>query len=701
MEELHELESLLVRYPHEPRLLELKKQLESVKVSLLEANPEYGDFLYWRAPLPDIDFELPSLDLVHERIQTLSRRVETLKRPVEPAVPKPKLVTQDSTIRDGDDSIFVPFGDGWVSLDFLKTKMQEQAPEVRSSTPVPAAKQPETPSLSPVSPNVPSTLSSSAVPATSLSAVPSTVSSSVVQQTTVTQHVTNVNVTHIHHNVIQAPPQQRQPVQNTQFVQNQSFQQRSIRIVEDVIQKREQSPERPMHVNIQVNHRPDVKVTPPRPSFALSTQALHQVSSARNSVVGLSPRPLATVDMMPPAPMDLSAPHQPRSSAVSVRVPQRRVSETFDPPYVHQQIERPSASQTTLNPESIESILGETNNGSLKLSSQDDNQARRKRIWNRLFRYLHLVRSIIVCGFGINAALKALKSDPVFKLGASPVFVANIVFLCFETGIAFFEATTTIWALVADHDLLTDIVPLVLNVGLQIYSYLGERLSFLEWSKPMYQNYVLLVLYGVTLAYTILFHALRRWALLVFSKKAPTLATFFVIKCLLLIMDLVTQGLLLYSVLVYYGLQLFGDAVALRLAISIVFLSPMVTLATNSLVNFPIHFYFMKLKLVMNGFFESVSWHRLFKSASQKTFQHPFVVFNGILSIYVFASTFWILSTINGTTLDSFSQVSTFLQIDSKTMITRLVQVNILANYGFGILSTIVFWVYTLLTLLF
>jgi hypothetical protein len=98
-------------------------------------------------------------------------------------------------------------------------------------------------------------------------------------------------------------------------------------------------------------------------------------------------------------------------------------------------------SDTTLNYQNAEEILGEGSQTTLT-----------KRLTNRLFskenekkdtmcfRALNLIRAIVIASFAINSSYKALQTEEVQCLGASPVYMACICFLALDIIVAFVKA---------------------------------------------------------------------------------------------------------------------------------------------------------------------------------------------------------------------------------------------------------------------
>lgn len=206
-----------------------------------------------------------------------------------------------------------------------------------------------------------------------------------------------------------------------------------------------------------------------------------------------------------------------------------------------------------------------------------------------------------------------------------------------------------------------------------------------------------------------MFHTFRRWKLLTFSKKAPVLGWLLVIKALLLLLDVATQGLFLYCVLVRFSSNIFkSNGAAIPVMLSIIISSPFITLATNSLINIPLHYWFLKLKLRSNQVKETISFKRILKSAFYQSFHHWMVVLCGLGGLYVFAATFWLLQVVKNpsilidiTSVSGVSNVYSFLQIGSNSYLAILVQINVICNYGVGVLTAICFWVLTLLSIVY
>lgn len=230
---------------------------------------------------------------------------------------------------------------------------------------------------------------------------------------------------------------------------------------------------------------------------------------------------------------------------------------------------------------------------------------------------------------------------------------------------------------------------------------MADRISIYDVSNPLYFNWILLLIFAGSMCITIAFHTYRHWQQLTFSKKAPVLASVFVVKAALLFLDLITQSLLLYSVLVHFGVNLFGSAnIVIPITLSIFVASPIITLVTNSLVNLPLHFTFISLRLRLSGHVEGF-W-RIFSSASHQALEHWFVLICGFGGLYIFSMTFWVLSVITSSEALDINTlvVGQYFDIGTTSVLTRIIQLNVVCNYGVGVISAILFWAFKFFSLI-
>lgn len=113
-----------------------------------------------------------------------------------------------------------------------------------------------------------------------------------------------------------------------------------------------------------------------------------------------------------------------------------------------------------------------------------------------------------------------------------------------------------------------------------------------DWHNPVYENWILLLIYASSLVIHVGFHTWRRCNHLVKKKSSVSLAWLFLIKSLLLLIDLLVQGLFLYSILVHFSAFVFNvSGSAIPIALSVIIISPIVSTCSNSLINLPLHYW--------------------------------------------------------------------------------------------------------------
>ncbi|KAH6600324.1 hypothetical protein BASA61_002327 [Batrachochytrium salamandrivorans] len=297
------------------------------------------------------------------------------------------------------------------------------------------------------------------------------------------------------------------------------------------------------------------------------------------------------------------------------------------------------------------------------------------------------------------------------------------------------EKSWSPWALIADHDLIIDVFPILANVILKVYGYrLAEIVAnplardsitqthydFSDFSDPHNSSLVLLVLFGFTLFYTIMFHAFRLWRVITFSKKSPVLGMLVILKAVLLLFDVLTNALLLYQVLVFSGLDLLAAERHLQLMLAVVVPSPIVTLTTNTLLNLPLHFMVLRLQLrgrrdtVTGECGENVRVMRVLHTATRRTFHPLIVLVFGSYAAFSTVALFIIMGVMLG--FDPIAQVksgavpigviptSGFFGwggghgglLSGSNILLGMVWVNLVSNYMVGVLSAFGYWTYAL-----
>ncbi|KAJ1340516.1 hypothetical protein BSLG_004901 [Batrachochytrium salamandrivorans] len=316
-----------------------------------------------------------------------------------------------------------------------------------------------------------------------------------------------------------------------------------------------------------------------------------------------------------------------------IQISQKEVSSLDTSPINRQE----ALSTTTLNEDSFDAILGRDAMPDIQRPSKilqlslfvsptvssatiSDREFKNKSPGSpisRLFRWFNFLRSVATAIYSVYTAARELQNPYMIQLGASGFWIATIVFVVLDVVVAALRAfpktlwvfwdvngwdplekSWSPWALIADHDLIIDVFPILANVILKVYGYrLAEIVANPLARDSISNSLVLLVLFGFTLFYTIMFHAFRLWRVITFSKKSPVLGMLVILKAVLLLFDVLTNALLLYQVLVFSGLDLLAAERHLQLMLAVAVPSPIVTLTTNTLLNLPLHFMVLRLQL--------------------------------------------------------------------------------------------------------
>ncbi|KAI9159461.1 hypothetical protein H9P43_008801 [Blastocladiella emersonii ATCC 22665] len=171
--------------------------------------------------------------------------------------------------------------------------------------------------------------------------------------------------------------------------------------------------------------------------------------------------------------------------------------------------------------------------------------------------------------------------------------------------------TLSIWGLVAGMDLVLHVVPLLANSVLKLY-----HLRLIELSASPHLDRVIgttgfsasvtsltapaaqLAIFVMSLYIAIAGHTYGIVHTLVARKRAWKLAGMVVAKAVLFTFDITVLGVVLYQLLILKGPDLFdlSDA-AVRLALSIVAVAPVANLASNAAINYPLHYYHIRMAL--------------------------------------------------------------------------------------------------------
>ncbi|KAL2916452.1 hypothetical protein HK105_203885 [Polyrhizophydium stewartii] len=374
-------------------------------------------------------------------------------------------------------------------------------------------------------------------------------------------------------------------------------------------------------------------------------------------------------------------------------------------------------------------------------------------VW-RVFRWINFVRALATAGYSLHSAALALQNPYMTHLGANGFWITSIVFVAVDVVAAAIRAfpktfwfcwdvrtwdplekSWTPWALVADHDLIIDILPLLANMVLKIYGYrLSEVIAnpsardsisqstftFSDVGNPEHNNFVLMIVYILSVLYTVLFHTGRLWRAVTFTRRAPLLGALVVVKALLLLFDLATNALLLYQVLVFSKLRLLALDRPVQLMLAVIIPSPLVTLTTNTLINLPTHYAMLRMQLSGKSDPETgesgdaVPAWRVLKAATRRTF-HPIVVLVfGTYAAFATVALFVLVGTLlgfdpvadirAGTVPQGVIPTSGFFGSTSgagglksgANILLAMVWLNLVANYLVGVVSALAYWTYAL-----
>jgi hypothetical protein len=187
------------------------------------------------------------------------------------------------------------------------------------------------------------------------------------------------------------------------------------------------------------------------------------------------------------------------------------------------------------------------------------------------------------------------------------------------------------------------------NISLRIYSYrLSELVQNLkavnsisnngfsivsDWANPVYSNFVQLILWGISIAATILFHTVLRFHFFSFKYKTPSLGFMIIVKVLLLLMDMCASSLFLYCFLVNLGVNIFGTSQDIPLMLSIMAASPVISTVGNSLINIPLMYAFSRLQ-------KSISAKDALKSAFEKVFSPSSLIVSAATVFYIVVTSY-------------------------------------------------------------
>lgn len=437
--------------------------------------------------------------------------------------------------------------------------------------------------------------------------------------------------------------------------------------------------------------------------------------------------------------------------------------------------------------------------GREKLITRKDTQKKGKGA--SCFQVIGILRVLFTSAYSFYIAYQGFLNPEYVKIGATPVFVASMIALSLDVVFVVLRAcpslmakckpaqhynpilSTGVWLLILDQELIMDLLTPLMNLYLSIYKFrlaelvifnstadglqsAPEITSYKSLADPKTSNFILLMILGLTLVIMINYHSFRICGILA-KKKAVTLGLIVVIKGFLLMCDLLINGFFLYQSLVTKGFDIFVYDRTMIFVLSVVIPSPWITLVANSLINFPMHYFYLRMKRRLalsiqpmidskgeaGGNHEEIQkkedaeigldgkndeennvdstppprtkskellWkHRntlkknikelsnssIARLAAERTWNVFICFFFNGYAIYSVIAMFYIMSSIR-----SFSPTSSVsgsgLPVSSGSfsgpdLVIALVWINVFANYGIGVLSAILFWLYEIFYILF
>ena len=156
-------------------------------------------------------------------------------------------------------------------------------------------------------------------------------------------------------------------------------------------------------------------------------------------------------------------------------------------------------------------------------------------------------------------------------------------------------------------------------------------------------------------------------------------------KILLLLFDQFCGSLLLYVFLVSLAEKLFASNTDTALMLSVIILLPFTGMISNTVVNFPLLFVFYRSKA------KATNMKEVWQKAIVRTFSPLSMLFT-FLTVYNMSITIYILNKVALINLNaSLASIGEALTWDPRRLVLWFVSVNLIINYGAGILATIVF----------
>lgn len=333
-------------------------------------------------------------------------------------------------------------------------------------------------------------------------------------------------------------------------------------------------------------------------------------------------------------------------------------------------------------------------------------------IWPKAFQ---LLRALAFFIHSLFTYIPALTDSRVAALDGKGLIIAILAFSCFDFLIALIRIwpknfwifwnvrkinkitnTGTIFSLLADHELLLDIIPLFVNLTLRVYSYrlveliadpkalnsiVDSNFSLDQWSNSKYSNLVQLYIWGLAIGATIFYHTFMRIKWATGKHHSVPLGLVIFIKALLLQLDIATNFLFFYSFLVSLGSSIFTTSDRyLPLMITIMVLSPVISTVSNSFINLPLLYTYRRITLQMNA--------RATLMRCVKTIFGPKSSIFSLLALFYVVISCLILVQLNLVT-SNLAFISDLGVWQPKQVVVWLVSINLIVNYLIGLVFSV------------
>ncbi|KAJ3395202.1 hypothetical protein HDU92_006099 [Lobulomyces angularis] len=351
------------------------------------------------------------------------------------------------------------------------------------------------------------------------------------------------------------------------------------------------------------------------------------------------------------------------------------------------------------------------------------------------FRYVNALRAVATAGYSIYLSVLGFQNSLFIEYQAQGMLYATIVSLSLDVIFTIIRAFPSLqqklkfkkttkasrvgaWSVIADQELMMDLLTPLINGILKIYNIrLCEIVNGVtnfditivspeDLNSPLLQNRILLGVFCLTLTITILSNGIRLFGIMK-KRKAKILGCLVIFKTLLLVFDIFINGFFLYIALVPKTKDLFSVTDPNTIfALMVVVPSPIVSMVSNSVVNLPLHYYYLKMtkgeadeenKEKVKNTNDFGEEDNFFKKAVYQTFNKYSVGIFGLYGIWSCFAMYFTLTQLDLISAETLIQESiSAVEGRPSKIIILLVWINVALNYALGVACTGIFLVYTI-----